>query len=56
MKKYISPLMLLCIGINIPVVALGVMMSSAELTILGFMSATLCLIGYLAHRDKDEEQ
>jgi len=55
LKKYISPLMLLCIGVNIPVVALGVMMSSAELTILGFMSATLCLIGYLTHKDGNDE-
>ena len=55
MKKYISPLMLLCIGINIPVVALGVLMNSAELTLLSFMSATLCLIGYLTHKDNDEE-
>ncbi len=49
-------LMLVCIGINIPIICFGIMLNSMELTALGFMSSTLCYIGYRYQDEKDEQE
>ena len=49
-------LMLVCIGINIPVICFGIMLNSIELTALGFASGTLCAIGFVTRKKQDEHQ
>ena len=49
-------LMLVCIGINIPVICFGIMLNSLELTALGFISATLCYVGYVTRKKQNEHQ
>ena len=49
-------LMLICIGINVPVICFGIMLNSLELTALGFISGTLCYIGYVTKKKQNEHQ
>ena len=49
-------LMLICIGINIPVICFGIMLNSLELTALGFISGTLCYVGYVTKKKQNEHQ
>jgi hypothetical protein len=39
-------LMLMCTGVNIPVVVLGIVLNSPALTFTGFMSGTACYLSY----------
>jgi len=48
-------LLLVCVGLNIAITCVGVMLNSLELTGLGFASGTLCYIGYKS-RKKNERQ
>ncbi len=42
--------LLVCIGLNIAITCVGIMLNSLELTAIGFMSGTLCYIGYVTKK------
>ena len=51
----VKKLCLIGIGINIPLVGFGIVLASAQMVALAFMSGTLCYLGYRFKVDKDGE-
>lgn len=54
-SSFSKKICLIGIGINIPLVGLGIALGSVQMVAVAFMSGTLCYLGYRFKTDEDND-